>query len=813
MSAVHPRVLFVEPLEARIAPALVIGNPLPDIVAGPGKTGASVDLSKLTAPASADAYHTRVQFITNYDTDPNTAGIQAGVIEIDLFDDAAPLTVQNFLAYVNNANKSGDYDGTLFHRAIAGFVLQGGGFNAATPTTHIPVFPSLHNEPDIVHRSNVAGTVAMAKLDGDPNSATSEWFINLVDNSGGGPALNTQNGGFTVFGKVTDASLTLATAISNLSKGNVGFGSTVPIQDGRLISVVDAVVLPHVSTPTPGLTYTVESVFAAGTTTPSNLLTGKITGSTLALKYAPGKSGLVEVTVKVSDGTVTKTDTFRVDVRPNLITKIAGDPLPFLIVPGDSSSVKFQIINNGGAVAQGLADVTVKLARLRIDTVPDPNKPNEVKQILVLPDPPSTQILTTLSNVSLNIASGGVLGLSAKVNIPATLAGTGDFYRLLVEVTPKTGTAAQERFPNAALSSGGDNVALNGPSHDLVAQFGNISATTNFDGGTQNYFRPGAVLKYATTDAANQATTVAWTLKGPGVGAISADGSGLTVSGTALASSVTATLKAGSGHLSLKSIDLTDYAGSVSLANVDVHGPVTASAGVKTLILGDLTLNGAGLPAGQALLLIGAPLPDTTVKGAITLRNVNDFSLQSAMPLASLTVAKWTDTTGTANDTITAPSIGLLKATGNFEADVDLSDDSATPTSVAIGGFLRNATLHTAANFGTITLGAIEKSSVFAGVAARPASLAAFTEPHTIQSFTIAGIKGATTPLFVDSQVAAQTIGTIKVQGVSTATGGSDSGFVADVIRSYSRTPGVTKSNVAAPGVFDDLGNYQVRVL
>jgi len=126
-----------------------------------------------------------------------------GFVEIELFDTVAPETVANFLNYVND----GDYDGTFIHRNIPDFILQMGGFIFdpaqgdffAEGTTHIPTDPPVINEFDPLTMSNVRGTIAMAKLGGDPDSATSEFFFNLADNS---ENLDNQNGGFTVFAQV-----------------------------------------------------------------------------------------------------------------------------------------------------------------------------------------------------------------------------------------------------------------------------------------------------------------------------------------------------------------------------------------------------------------------------------------------------------------------------------------------------------------------------------------------------------------------------------------------------------------------------------
>lgn len=119
-----------------------------------------------------------------------------GNIWIEMFDSVTPKTVENFLKYVN----ADRYDGTFIHRHATNFVLQGGGYKLDDQggPQHIETFAAVQNE---FHRSNIAKTVAMAKLGNDPNSATSEFFFNLADNSSN---LDNQNGGFTVFGQVVN---------------------------------------------------------------------------------------------------------------------------------------------------------------------------------------------------------------------------------------------------------------------------------------------------------------------------------------------------------------------------------------------------------------------------------------------------------------------------------------------------------------------------------------------------------------------------------------------------------------------------------
>jgi len=121
-----------------------------------------------------------------------------GDIEVELYEDQAPVTVKNFLDYT----RKGYYDGTIFHRVIPGFMIQGGGFDAELEQK--PTEAPIENEADN-GLSNQRGTLAMARTN-EPDSATAQFFINVVDN----PALNhrgKQSGrtwGYAVFGRVIE---------------------------------------------------------------------------------------------------------------------------------------------------------------------------------------------------------------------------------------------------------------------------------------------------------------------------------------------------------------------------------------------------------------------------------------------------------------------------------------------------------------------------------------------------------------------------------------------------------------------------------
>lgn len=133
-----------------------------------------------------------------------------GNFSIELFDSSAPGTVQNFLNYVNSQR----FNDSVVHRMVPNFVIQGGWLNIAEGTTaftFVDTDGTITNEPGL---SNLRGTVAMAKVPGNPDSATSQWFINLADNT----ALDTDNGGFTVFGRVIDNGMAVVDSIGALQR-------------------------------------------------------------------------------------------------------------------------------------------------------------------------------------------------------------------------------------------------------------------------------------------------------------------------------------------------------------------------------------------------------------------------------------------------------------------------------------------------------------------------------------------------------------------------------------------------------------------
>ena len=146
-----------------------------------------------------------------------------GVITLELDAEKAPVTVANFLAYV----EAGHYNNTIFHRVIDGFMIQGGGFEPGM--NQKPTGEQIKNEADNGLK-NERGTIAMARTQA-PHSATAQFFINVADNdflNFRSPDL--QGWGYCVFGKVSDG-MDVVDAIRKVKTGSSGFHQDVPKED------------------------------------------------------------------------------------------------------------------------------------------------------------------------------------------------------------------------------------------------------------------------------------------------------------------------------------------------------------------------------------------------------------------------------------------------------------------------------------------------------------------------------------------------------------------------------------------------------
>lgn len=201
---------------------------------------AGIALFSLMFSQTSSAHATVIRFDTNL-----------GSFDVNLFDAEVPGTVENFLSYVNDES----LNGTIVHRKVSDFVIQGGGFTTTGRgiTTKPPI-------PLEVVRSNVRGTIAMARTN-VKDSATSQWFINLVDNT----FLDTSGGGYAVFGEVMGDGMEVVDAIGRLDivRKASPFGE-LPLKDvNQPITAENLVVVQRISVIPEPATATL-SLFALG---------------------------------------------------------------------------------------------------------------------------------------------------------------------------------------------------------------------------------------------------------------------------------------------------------------------------------------------------------------------------------------------------------------------------------------------------------------------------------------------------------------------------------------------------------------------
>jgi len=164
---------------------------------------------------------------SKYDTTKVVIATNLGDITVLLYEKESPISVKNFLAYAD----TGFYGGLIFHRVIPGFMVQGGGFTKNMMKRQ-PVFQPIKNESDN-RMKNDRGTLAMARTQ-DPHSASSQFFINVVDNAS--LDMSSQGWGYAVFGKVIEG-MEIVDKIAGTKTQTVGGFKDVPVEPIIIISV------------------------------------------------------------------------------------------------------------------------------------------------------------------------------------------------------------------------------------------------------------------------------------------------------------------------------------------------------------------------------------------------------------------------------------------------------------------------------------------------------------------------------------------------------------------------------------------------
>ena len=260
--------------------------------------------------------------LPDYFEDPDTSGVRLttvlGNIDLALYDQRTPITVANFKNYIDSGRyfkidpTTGELASSFVHRSVPEFVIQGGGFlstvNPSDPMHALPTqvtpFDPIMNEPGI---SNTRGTIAMAKLAGDANSATSQWYINLADNL----SLDTENGGFTVFGHVIGESMTAVDAIAALPIYD--FGS--PFEALPLRDYTSGLPTPENLITIPAISYISPLLFSASSDHP-DIASATVSGANLLVTGKALGTATITVTATDVDGAQVS-QSFEVEVVAN----------------------------------------------------------------------------------------------------------------------------------------------------------------------------------------------------------------------------------------------------------------------------------------------------------------------------------------------------------------------------------------------------------------------------------------------------------------------------------------------------------------
>ncbi|HWE96859.1 MAG TPA: peptidylprolyl isomerase [Tepidisphaeraceae bacterium] len=649
----------VEGLERRMLLSATLVQAFPNISATPDSAPTTVDVSTHFTDPSITGTTVLVQTVN-------------GNIPMELFDTVTPLTVTNFLHYVDN----GLYNNTIIHRAPAGFVDQGGGYD--TTGTHIFQGPAVTNE---FHLSNTIGTVAMAKLGSDPNSATSEWFINVADNAAN---LDNQNGGFTVFGQVLYNGLSVAEAINALPKsptggpGSLAGASDVPIENASGDTSPSNLVVVSSVARVPSMTFNAVSSNTA-------LVSPSLNGNTLSLNYGAGKSGIAYVTVSGTDlgGNVAQ-QTFRV-----VVPAAAGNTLPVTIGAGGAKAVTFTdpVSHSTGTISlKGPGSAAVTFAGTGLTqaagasgiTVTGPSGDLNVESINVTGSTLGSTLVFTTKGGSQKVSVGdinvtGSLGaLTGKgVDVAGDFTSSGPVKTILIDgarngtFTIGAGAAALSITANSGttdetLTSANPITSLNANNWDSSATAAaTITAPRIASIHTHAAFGVNLTLTGGGTAlGAFKASVIregAWTVTG-NVGSVQAGGS---LSWTPTISGNLKSLKlSGTSSVAL-------VAGSVSSFNV--HGALQDSA---------VTVNGAGADLGK--FVVSGAVTGTSIKVAGNIASIQAESISNSLVYAGVnTLASGQTLPSALTDFSTAASIGSISLTAKKGTAAFVNSDVA----------------------------------------------------------------------------------------------------------------------------------------
>jgi cyclophilin family peptidyl-prolyl cis-trans isomerase len=574
-----------------------------------------------------------------------------GQIEVALTDAATPNTVANFLNYVN----SGAYDNTIFHRSAIlnssntvvspsnpGDIIQGGGYVVSGGSfNHIATNAPVDDEYTTELYGDVAGTLAMAKTS-MANSATSEWYFNVHDNTSALDTPTTDSNGvttsYTVFGTVIKG-IDVVDEIAGLPTYNISSAlATVPVTGltsgevkEKFPVTADNLVYTDKITTVPGTTYIV-------TSSDNSLVTPTISNGVLSFKYAAGKFGTANITVNATnlDGT-TASSTFTVTV-PNSTTPTAGPTSTAVTAPNikTGTSGTFSVLDSATDSVAALSPSTVTIVTQPADGTASVNT--------------STGQITYTPN--------------------AGFTGT-DTLTYTVSDTAGTTTTAQA-------------VTINVVAAPISVTIGNSTARSLI------YTDPDGSVAHLTIGSGAAVVTFA----GPNVTVTKSNGIATATGTDASIASIVITNRGSAATFSLTS------SGSVSVGSITDTGRLANINAPKTTITGTVSLGSTSQVSIAAAT--GATLSLGSGNGVnVILPTATNTNLSDTGSIARITSAQWLNTDGGFYGILT-PKIGLLKVTGAFAEDLSLSSTGASLGTANVGA--SSGIWATAGSIGSTTL-------------------------------------------------------------------------------------------------------------
>jgi cyclophilin family peptidyl-prolyl cis-trans isomerase len=599
--------------------------------------------------------------------------------------------------------------------------------------THITTSAAIPNEFS-PQRSNVRSTIAMAKISGDPNSATSEFFYNLEDNSA---TLDTQNSGFTVFGQVINDTMKTVDSIGGLptytSAQGVPFTKDFPLQGtppataDNVVKIRTAEVVPETAL----YSYTLSS-------SDPSIVTPVVENGVLKLMYAPGAIGTATITVTAFDvnSGATATSTFQSGV-------------------GELSVG----IGNGGAKAVTFTDADGTVATISLKGG-------------------AGNVRFSGSNLSQTTGKAGATVQGAITDVAIDLTGTGSSGALAVKASGGDG-----RITVSHLTSDGGMKSIAGKQVNLA---GNLTIAGN-------------VSKADFADVTNSMMTFGGAGGSLALTMLNADNVEL------------------DSQIAIKSLKAERFTGGGTGGGPDVGT-------INTPALGSLTVNG---DMGQRLNIAG-PLGTTKIGGAASTflpwsigGAAGKLTVGSFDPsfvgdfnggIAALTVGA--DLTGVINTT----ALKALSVKGNVDtANLTLSGAGVSLGKATISGAITNTRIQAASGIGSITAASMNASTIYAGVntdggilPTAPDDFAAGSS--SILSVTLKGSAG--TPTFVNSNIAARSLGKISLGIVQTGNAGVPFGLAGDTVASVagSGNGAIKLSKLADPAQSTTQDDFNIRV-